>query len=97
MSGAERQARYLAKLKIDAKPVILKYRRPRDRRSRAKQWEDAAAVLTDILEFCQDWRDRLPKGLVNSPLGDRLDEMIAVRDAVERIATVSPPQGFGRD
>lgn len=56
-----------------AVPVVVRYRRPKDRRSKPQRWADSVATLLDVLEGYQDWRDNLPAGLVES-------EMIATRD-----------------
>ena len=95
LSDAERAARYRERRKAGEKPV--RYRRPADRRSKPKQWDDAVGTLLDILDHCQDWRDRLPPGLADSPTADRLDEMLALRDLVEQLQGVELPKGFGRD
>ena len=46
MTNAERQARHRA-ARAAAKPVI-QYRRAADRRSRARRWDDAVAVLVAL-------------------------------------------------
>jgi hypothetical protein len=46
LSDAERAARYRERRKASEKPVIVRYHRPADRRSKAKQ-----------LDGYQEWRD----------------------------------------
>ena len=58
---------------------------------------DAVGTMLDILDDYQDWRDRLPPGLADSPTADRLDEVLALRDLVEQLQGVELPKGFGRD
>jgi hypothetical protein len=43
LTGTERQARYRARHAGAA--VVIRYRRPTDRRSRAQRWRDAVAEL----------------------------------------------------
>src|SRR5271165_2042704 len=63
---AERSAAYRARRKatVAAAPtkpsVVVRYRRPADRRSRAQQWADAVRTLADLLDRFQEWRDNLP-------------------------------------
>jgi hypothetical protein len=95
MTAAERQARYRM-AHAEGAPKI-RYRRPADRRSKPKQWDDAVSTLLDILDDYQDWRDRLPPGLADSATADRLDEVLALRDLVEQLQGVELPKGFGRD
>jgi hypothetical protein len=75
----------------------VRYRKPADRRSKPKQWDDAVGTLLDILDDYQDWRDRLPPGVADSPTADRLDEVLALRDLVEQLQGVELPKDFGRD
>ena len=95
MTPAERQARYRAAHAAGAPKV--RYRRPADRRSKPKLWDDAVSTLLDILDGYQDWRDWLPPGLSDSATADRLDEVLALRDLVEQLQGIELPKGFGRD
>jgi hypothetical protein len=103
MSVAERSAAYRARRKAELEaagkaPVVrLRYRRPADRRSKPQRWQDAVETLAELLDGYQDWRDNLPAGLANSALADRLDEVLALRDAVEQLQAAELPKGFGRD
>jgi hypothetical protein len=45
LSDAERAARYRERRKAIEKPVVVRYRRPADRRSKAKHWDDAVDAL----------------------------------------------------
>jgi hypothetical protein len=60
----------------DKPPVVIRYRRPKDRRSRPDQWADAIDTLTDCLDRYQEWRDNLPASLADSALAERLDAML---------------------
>ena len=78
-------------------PVIIRYRRPADRRSRPQQWDDAVQTLTDLLDRFQEWRDNLPSGLANSATAEALDAVLELRGYVEELQAVQLPKGFGRD
>jgi len=100
---AERSAAYRARRKAAAvaapvkPPVVVRYRRPADRRSRPEQWADAAQTLADLLDQFQEWRDNLPSSLANSATAEALDAVLELRDYVEEIQAVELPKGFGRD
>jgi hypothetical protein len=95
LSDAERAARYRERQKAGEKAV--RYRRPANRRSKPKQWDDAVGTLLDLLDWYQGWRDNLPASLADSATADRLDEVLALRDLVEQLQGVELPKGFGRD
>jgi hypothetical protein len=100
---AERSAAYRARRKItvaatQTKPaVVVRYRRPADRRSRPQQWADAVQTLADLLDRFQEWRDNLPSGLADSPTAAALDAVLELRGYVEELQAVELPKGFGRD
>ena len=97
LSDAERASLYRERRKASEKPVVVRYRKPADRRSKPQQWDDAVSTLLDLLDGYQDWRDRLPAGLDGSVTADRLDEVLRLRDLVEQLQGVELPKGFGRD
>jgi hypothetical protein len=97
LSDAERAARYREHRKASEKPVVVRYRRPADRRSKSKQWADAVDTLLGLLDGLQDWRDNMPPGLAASLTADRLDEVLELRELVEQLQAVELPKGFGRD
>ncbi len=101
LTPAERSAGYRERRKAAAvtgkPPVVVRYRRPADRRSKPQQWADATNTLLDVLDAYQAWRDNLPPGLANSATADRLDEVLALRDLVDQLAAAELPKGFGRD
>ena len=102
-TSAERSAAYRARRKAtttDAPakpPVIVRYRRPADRRSRPQQWADAVQTLADLLDRFQEWRDTLPSSLANSATAEALDAVLELRGYVEELQAVDLPKGFGRD
>jgi hypothetical protein len=71
MTGAERQRRYLERLKAGEKRV--KYRKPQDRRSRGRRWADAVEMLRQIAEEVRAHRDGMPPGIAESPFADELE------------------------
>src|SRR5664279_668219 len=85
---AERSAAYRARRKVTAAvaptkpPVVVRYRRPADRRSRPERWA---------------WRDNLPSSLEGSATAEALDVVLELRGHVEDLQAVELPKGFGRD
>ena len=100
---AERSAAYRARRKVTAAaaptkpPVVVRYRRPADRRSRPERWADAVQTLADMLDRFQTWRDNLPSSLADSPTAEALDAVLELRGHVEDLQAVQLPKGFGRD
>lgn len=100
---AERSAAYRARRKVAAAvaptepPVVFRYRRPADRRSRPERWADAVQTLADMLGQFQQWRDNLPSSLEDSPTAEALDAVLELRGHVEDLQAVQLPKGFGRD
>ena len=100
---AERSAAYRARRKVTVAaaptkpPVVVRYRRPADRRSRPERWADAVQTLVDMLDRFQTWRDNLPSSLADSPTAEALDAVLELRGHVEDLQAVQLPKGFGRD
>ena len=100
---AERAAAYRARRKAMAAdvltkpPVVIRYRRPGDRRSRPQQWADAVQTLADLLDQFEEWRDKLPSSLANSATAEALDAMLELRGHVEELQAAEVPKGFGQD
>jgi len=104
LTSAERMRRLREKRKAEAadkppdKPaVVIRYRHPKDRRSRPEQWADAINTLMDCLDRYQQWRENLPDSLADSALAERLDAMLEWRDLVDQLSLAELPRGFGRD
>ena len=93
LTNAERQARY--RKRRQAGESRIRYRRPADRRSRPKQWDDAVRTLLALQDQYREWRDALPESLAGSATAELLEHVcdldLSVLDAVEL------PRGFGRD
>jgi hypothetical protein len=104
LTSAERMRRLREKRKAEAtdkpsdKPAgVIRYRRPKDRRSRPEQWADAIKMLMDCLDRYQQWRENLPDSLADSALAERLDAMLEWRDLVDQLSLADLPRGFGRN
>jgi hypothetical protein len=97
LSAAERAAAYRARRKAAEKPVVVRYRRPADRRSQPRRWIDAVDSLLDVLDGYQHWRDGMPASLAEGLTAQRLDAVLALRDLVEQLQAAELPKGFGRD
>ena len=101
-SPAERSAAYRARRKATVAatptkpPVVVRYRRPADRRSRPQQWADAVHTLADLLDRFQEWRDTPPPS-PTSATAEALDAVLELRGYVEELQAVELPKGFGRD
>jgi len=95
LSNAERQARYRARHLKQPPPVVIRTRRPVDRRSRPQRWDDATNVLLRIQVECADWLMALPDSLRGTAMAEAL-EAIADLD-LTALAEVRPPRGYGRD
>src|ERR1700674_3555555 len=95
LSNAERQARWRARQKEEQPSVIVRARRPVDRRSRIQRWRDATCELVDIQADCASWLDALPE----SPRGTATaEELQAIVDLdLDALAAIEPPRGYGRD
>ena len=97
LSNAERQARHRAHQKANqAKPTVrVHYRRPANRRTRPRRWDDAVAELVGLqLEYAA-WNEALPDGFRDTPTAEALQAIVAL-DLTELQAIV-PPRGYGRD
>ena len=93
MTNAERQARHRA-ARAAARPVIH-YRRAADRRSRARRWHDAVAVLLALQGEYRAWLEALPESLQDGATAEALQ---AIDDLdLDELQAIQPPRGFGRD
>jgi hypothetical protein len=95
LSNAERQARYRARLAAEQPPTVIRYRRPKDRRSRAQRWRDAVAELLALQAEYTAWHAALPETLADSATAEALSAVIELD--LEPLADIVPPRGYGRD
>lgn len=98
MTNAERQAAFVARLKAGIAPG-KPARKPQDRRSAPKRWDDAVTVLETLMDGWQAARDALPENLSDGRYAERLDAVLELRAEVEALRAVTDdlPKGFGRD
>ena len=95
LSDAERQQRYRDRRK--AVEPIIRYRLPKDRRTRPKLWAASVGALLAILDDYQAWRDAMPEGVAASVTAEKLDSVLELRELVEQLEAAELPRGFGRD
>jgi hypothetical protein len=95
LSNAERQARWRARHKEEQPTVIVRARRPVDRRSRIQRWRDAAGELVDIQADCAAWLDALPESLRGTATAEALQAIVDLD--LDALTTIEPPRGYGRD
>ena len=93
MTDAERQARYRAQ-RAAGKPVI-RTRRPADRRTRIRRWNDTIAGLTDLQAEYAAWLDALPDNQQVSATAEALRAIVELD--LSELQAIEPPRGFGRD
>ena len=95
LSNAERQRRHRERLKAGQPPPRVRYRRPKDKRSKARRWSEAVQELVDLQAEYQAWLDSLPENLRSSAVAEQL-EAICDLD-LDVLQDMEPPRGFGRD
>jgi hypothetical protein len=95
LSNAERQARHRARLQTSQPRVVIKRRKPVDRRSRPQRWDDALAEMLSVQAECAAWFDALPESLRDSATAAALQAIIDLD--LDALAEIEPPRGFGRD
>jgi hypothetical protein len=93
MTGAERQARWRA-ARETGEPVIH-IRRPADRRSRIRRWNDTIAAAVELQAEYAAWLDALPDNQQDSTLADALRAIVELD--LSELQAIEPPKGFGRD
>jgi hypothetical protein len=95
LSNAARQARYRARHKEKQPSVVVRSRRPADRRRRPQRWHDAVAELVDLQTGYAAWLDALPESLRGTATAEALQ---AITDLdLDILAAIEPPRGYGRD
>jgi len=95
LSNAQRQARYRARLATEQSPTLIRYRRPKDRRSPAQRWREAVAELLALQAEYTAWHEALPETLADSATAEALRAIIDLD--LDTLADVAPPRGYGRD
>ena len=95
LSNAERQARYRARREVQGAKPVIRYRRPADRRTRARRWLDAVAELLALRAEYTAWYDALPDGLRDTATAAALQAIVDLD--LDDLIAIEPPRGFGRD
>ena len=93
MTGGERQARYRT-MHANGAPV-MRIRRPVDRRSRIRRWNDAIAAAVALQAEYAEWLDALPDNQQDSALAEALRAIVEFD--LSELQAIEPPRGFGRD
>jgi hypothetical protein len=95
LNGAERQARYRARIEAQKTTPVVRYRRPADRRTRPQRWHDAVAELITLQADYADWAEALPDGLRDTSTAEALQAIVDLD--LSDLADIKPPRGYGRD
>ena len=103
LTGAERQARYRARIGLvhasaagaTANQAPGVPRKPPRGPSLSRQWQDTAARLAGLQGEYARWLDALPEATRDTATGEAL-QAIADLD-LDDILAIRPPRGFGRD
>ena len=95
LSNAERQARYRARHQANQPQPVIRYRWPKDNRSRAQRWRDAVAELLALQAEYTAWHETLPETLATTATADTLQVIVELD--LEALADIVPPRGYGRD
>lgn len=95
LSNAERQARYRARHKVEPPSVVIRTRRPVDRRTRIQRWRDAVGELVDIQADCAAWLDAMPESLRGMATAEALQAIVDLD--LDMLVAIEPPRGYGRD
>ena len=98
MTGAERQARYRARVigetKTDPPPILVPRGKLR-RLTRPKRWSTAFGELTALIAEYAAWYEAMPEHLRDTPTGEAL---LAITELdLSEIDAIRLPKGFGRD
>jgi hypothetical protein len=94
LSNAERQTRYRARHQA-SQAVVIRTRRPVDRRSRVQRWHDAVADLVELQAGYEAWFAVLPRSLEGTATAEALQAIVDLD--LETLAAIEPPRGYGRD
>ena len=95
LSDAERQARCRARRQAQQPALVLRYRRPADRRTRPQRWREAVAELLALQAEYTAWLEALPDSLQDTDTAERLQTIVELD--LDALASTEPPRGYGRD
>jgi transposase len=98
MTGAERQARYRARVTSETntdQPAVLAPRGKLSRLTRPKRWSAAFGEFTALIAEYAAWYEAMPEHLRDTPTGEAL---LAITELdLSEIEAIQLPKGFGRD
>jgi hypothetical protein len=98
LTGAERQARYRARLASTTPPPPSPSRAPPARTRampRPQQWDAALATFVRLQAEYGAWLDAMPEATRDSPTGQALQAIVDLD--LDELLAIRPPRGFGRD
>jgi hypothetical protein len=98
MTGAERQARYRARLASETDTDHPPAHVPRGktaRLTRPQRWTAASGELAALIAEYRAWYEAMPEHLRDTPTGAALLAMTELD--LEEINSIQLPKGFGRD
>jgi hypothetical protein len=96
LTGAERQARYRARLADrSVAPNPPAPASPRHIQSRHARWNAAIAILRSVQAEYANWLETLPEPLRNTPTGETLQAIVDLD--LDDLASIYLPKGYGRD
>lgn len=95
LTNAERQARYRARRQSPEPSIVIRTRRPVDRRPRPRRWHDAVAELLELQAAYAAWLEALPEALRETTTAEALQAIVDLD--LDELASVEPPRGYGRD
>jgi hypothetical protein len=93
LSNAERQALYRARQQTSQRWVAIKRRKPVDRRSRPRRWNDALAEILALQAEYAAWLNVLPDSLRDSATAAALQAIVDL----DALAKIEPLCGYDRD
>jgi hypothetical protein len=96
LTGAERQARYrarLARLAVAPNPPALAS--PRRAQSRQARWDAGIAMLSGVQGEYAKWLETMPEALLDTPTGEALRAIVDLD--LDELAGIYLPKGYGRD
>jgi hypothetical protein len=76
LSNAERQARYRLRHQAPEPSVVIRTRRPVDRRPRPRRWHDAVAELVELQVTYAAWLEALPDTLQGTATAEALQAIV---------------------
>ena len=94
LTGAERQARYRARLDQAQTPPSRRPAKAR-RMTRPHRWHAAVAALLALQVEYAEWLEAMPEATRDGATGEAL--LAIVELDLDELAAVQPPRGFGRD